>query len=132
MTENQEQGQVLEILNRLLEAEKAGVQTLDDLIKAYPDSDKVERFNGIKEDEAWSCRGLIASIRREGGTMSTATGDFADKVRALDTLDEKITLLNKGQSWVVRKIDEVLTHTLHDETKEFLIEMKRRHIFNLS
>jgi hypothetical protein len=43
---------LIEILNQLLEAEKAGVATLDYLQKTYPSSDLQGHFTQIKQDEA--------------------------------------------------------------------------------
>ena len=116
------------LLNQLLEAEKAGVETLAFLLESAPDN---TLFQHVKEDEAWSCRGLIESIRREKGQMSTNTGDFTDKVKALPTQKEQLQLLNKGQSWVVRKIDQALKLDMEPETKQFLFEMKQRHTQNI-
>lgn len=122
---------LVEILHRLLEAEKAGVETLDYLLKAYPTSELEASFTLVKEDEAWSCRGLIHSIQREGGTLSKQVGDFTAKVKALPSLEEKLALLNKGQSWVARKIDDAFSYGMDTDTKDFLLEMKRKHEQNI-
>lgn len=122
---------LVEILNGLLEAEKSGVVTLEYLIKAYPSAGLETSFMQVKEDEAWSCSGLIHSIRREGGTVSKQVGDFADKVKALPSLKEKLALLNKGQAWVARKINDAMTYGMDMKTRDFLLEMKRRHEQNI-
>ncbi len=120
---------MITILNQLLEAEKAGVLTLDFLKKEYT---QVELpFNEIKEDEAWSVAGLIASIKRENGVVSTATGDFLDKVKVKDGLIQRLELLNKGQGWVARKIDDLLAMDIQQETRDFLTEMKVKHLENI-
>ena len=117
------------ILNQLLEAEKAGVLTLDFFKQEYPEV--ALPLNDIKEDEAWSVAGLIASIKRENGDLSTATGDFLDKIKAQDGLVKQLELLNKGQGWVARKIDDLLTMDIQGETKEFLQLMKEKHLENI-
>lgn len=120
------------ITNELLEAERAGVKTMNHLLEDYNTDGLEGKFKHVKQDEAWSCAGLYDAIVREGGIPSKQTGPFADKVIAQDTLVNKITLLNKGQSWVARKIDEVLSFELHNKSREFLIEMKQKHIDNIS
>ena len=117
------------LLNQLLEAEKAGVMTLDFFKQEYPDV--ALPFNDIKEDETWSVAGLIASIKRENGNLSTTTGDFLDKIKAQDSLANQLELLNKGQEWVARKIDDLLVMDLHQETQEFLELMKEKHLENI-
>ncbi|WP_102344788.1 DUF6306 domain-containing protein [Bacillus sp. Marseille-P3661] len=120
------------LLNSLLEAERAGVQTMDYLLKNCSTDQLEGRFKHVKSDEAWSCAGLHDAIIREGGVPTKETGDFTEKVKSQNTLEEKLTLLNKGQSWVARKIDEVLEFELHEETRLFLIEMKTKHNENIA
>lgn len=122
---------LVDLLNRLLEAEKAGVETLDYLLKAYPSEGLETSFALVKEDEAWSCSGLIHSIQREGGTISKQVGDFTDKVKAMPSLKEKLALLNKGQAWVARKIDDALSYGMDTKTRDFLLEMKKKHEENI-
>ncbi|MEW9668045.1 DUF6306 domain-containing protein [Ammoniphilus sp. 3BR4] len=129
--ECKENDQLIEILNRLLEAEKSGVVTLDYLLKAFPSAGLEASFQQVREDEAWSCSGLIHAIQREGGVLGKQVGDFADKVKSLPTLREKLELLNKGQAWVARKIDDALSYGMDAKTKDFLLEMKRRHEQNI-
>jgi len=119
----------IDLLNQLLEAEKAGVVTLEYFKREYQNVELP--FNQIKDDEAWSTAGLIESVKREGGAPSTSTGDFADKVIAKQGLIEQLSLLNKGQSWVVRKIDEVIELGVSMDTIKFLVEMKVKHLENI-
>jgi hypothetical protein len=119
------------ILNELLEAERAGVKTISHLLDEFPADELEGKFKLVKLDEAWSCAGLHDAIVREGGSPSNQTGAFVDKVLALNTLVEKLTLLNKGQAWVARKINELLSLEIHNDTREFLIEMRQKHIDNI-
>ncbi|GIM46747.1 hypothetical protein DNHGIG_22960 [Collibacillus ludicampi] len=126
-----ENDELIHILNQLLEAEKAGVETLDYLLRIYPSTVYEERMKDIKKDEAWSCSGLIEAVRREGGTPSKKTGTFLEKVKAQPSFEDKISLLNKGQAWVARKINDALSFGMHEETRSFLLEMKQRHVKNI-
>lgn len=123
---------LLELLNALLEAERAGVETANYLMKHFPSGKLDAQYKQLKQDEAWSCSGLHKAVIREGGKPSMKVGAFADKVVALDTLQEKLVLLNKGQAWVARKIDEAIACGTKPETEEFLKEMKDKHHTNIN
>jgi nitronate monooxygenase len=126
-----EKQQLIDLLNALLEAERAGVETANHLLKLYPLEELDAQYRQLKKDEAWSCAGLHQAILREGGEPSKGTGDFADKVVALGTLREKLVLLNKGQAWVARKIDQAIAYGTQPETESFLKEMKKVHYTNI-
>jgi hypothetical protein len=66
-----------------------------------------------------------------GGTISEKKGDFADKVMREPTLAARLGLLNRGQGWVVKRLDGLLADTLPASVGEFLEEMKTRHISNI-
>jgi hypothetical protein len=122
---------LIDLLNALLEAERAGVETANHLLKHYPSEELNAQYKHLKKDEAWSCAGLHKSILREGGQPSMKVGTFVDKVIALHTLKEKLVLLNKGQAWVARKIDEAFEYSIQPETEVFLKEMKEKHHTNI-
>jgi hypothetical protein len=123
--------ELIDLLNALLEAERAGVATANHLLKQYPSEELDEQYKQLKKDEAWSCAGLHQAILREGGEPSIKTGDFVDKVMSLNTLRDKLILLNKGQAWVARKIDHAIAFGTLPETEAFLKEMKNVHHTNI-
>lgn len=129
-----EKKQLIDLLNSLLEAERAGVATINHLLDDSPrDQDElIVQYEQVRKDEAWSCAGLHEAIIREGGIPSKSVGSFVDKVKALNTLKEKLILLNKGQAWVARKIDEARTYGVKTETEAFLQEMKAKHVTNIN
>src|SRR5215813_15314918 len=118
-------------LNELLEAERAGVETLSLLFPAAQGPEMQKLFEGVRDDEAWSCAGLVRSIRALGGSISEKKGDFADKVMREPTLAARLRLLNRGQGWVVKRLDGLLGQALPQPVSEFVNEMKRRHITNI-
>lgn len=116
---------IVDALNELLVAERAGVETLS-LLKRQnpalePDLARIER------DEAWSCTGLDRSIRALGAVASQAKGNFAAKVQGLPSFTEKLQLLARGQGWVVERLDLLLEMALHPDVKSFLRDMKVVH-----
>ena len=95
-------------LNELLEAERAGVETLSRLFPAATGPEMQKLFEDVRDDEAWSCAGLVQSIRTLGGAISEKKGDFAEKVMGEPTLAARLRLLNRGQGWVVKRLDGLL------------------------
>ncbi|MBI3028448.1 MAG: hypothetical protein HYY64_02940 [Candidatus Rokubacteria bacterium] len=119
-------------LNELLEAERAGVETLSRLLPEARTAEMRELFERVRDDEAWSCAGLARSIKALGGALSGKKGDFAEKVMAEPTLAARLKLLNRGQMWVVKRLDALLGETLPAPVGEFLAEMKARHLANIA
>jgi Domain of unknown function (DUF6306) len=97
---------LLDFYNMLLEAERAGVTVLGELVRQVDEERLTAALKKFLRDEGANCRVLINLIHDFGETPSDKTGAFVDKVRALETLDEKIQLLIRGQAWVARKIQE--------------------------
>ena len=89
-------------------------------------------FEQVRDDEAWSCAGLVRSIKTLGGVMSEKKGDFAERVMAEPTLGARLKFLNRGQMWVVKRLDTLLGETLHPSVSGFLAEMKTRHLANIA
>lgn len=118
-------------LNELLEAERAGVETLSRLFPEARSPEVRKLFEAVRNDEAWSCAGLARSIKTLGGVMSEKKGNFAEKVMSEPTLAARLRLLNRGQGWVVKRLDGLLGGTLPGSVSEFLEEMKTRHITNI-
>ena len=135
-TEEEPMTQALETiakLNELLEAERAGVDAMARLAEAVSTPEMQKLFAQVKSDEAWSCAGLADAIRRLGGTMSEKKGDFAEKVMSMPTLPERLRLLNRGQGWVVKRLDVLLQQSDIDlETRSFLTEMRTVHARNIA
>ena len=97
---------LVDFYNLILEAERAGVAVLGELISQTEDQRLQELLKKFLRDEGLNCRILVNLIHDLGLEPSKKTGDFADKVRALESLEEKAELLIRGQEWVTRKIRE--------------------------
>lgn len=121
-----------EILNLLLESERAGVAALDALAGQVPPGDLRQLLLMFREDEAVAARGLEELIRSSGGTPSDKVGPFEAKVAALGSLRDRLNLLIHGEEWVARKVEEALalappSGPIHD----YLQKMARRHRFEV-
>lgn len=101
-------------LNELLEAERAGAKLALASIGASDDPDYRALMEVVRTDEARWCAMLTRQIRRLGGTPSRHTGDFLGKALAIADPIERLAFLNRGQFWVVRKLD-ALTPRVRDD-----------------
>lgn len=129
--EDEMNSEVVTKLNELLEAERAGAPLLSELARREPRGFVRNELEKIGKDEAWACVGLTQAIRRQKGTPSQATGDFANKVLALPLPTEQLSLLARGQAWVVKRIDALLALEVDAETAAFLGEMRAAHQRNI-
>ena len=119
------------LLNRLLEAERAGHQLLDAMTEETTDPRIKALFANFTDIEIGDAAVLEGLIRLHGGTPSTKTGDFADKVLRIDNLHDQINLLSRGQAWVARKVEQTLALNPPPDVAAFLKEMANRHRHNM-
>jgi len=123
--------QLESFLNALGEAERAGGRVLHELTDLASSSELRELLRKAGHDEGYWAGELAAHIRRLGGTASNRTGDFVDKVRAVEDFRAKLELLNRGQRWVIRKIDESLPSIGDEPLRAFLRVMAKGHQVNI-
>ena len=97
---------LLDFYNMLLEAERAGVLVLDELVRQVEDYQLKTLLKKFLRDEGVNCRILMTLIHDLGAKPTNKTGAFVDKVHALNNLEDKVQLLIRGQEWVARKIRE--------------------------
>ena len=119
------------ILNSLGEAERAGGRVLHELTGQAQSLELREMLKKVGHDEGYYAGELAAHVRRLGGSPSNKTGDFVDKVRAVDNFKGKLELLNRGQSWVVRKINEQVNDIADGHLQAFLRVMADGHEINI-
>ncbi|HAM33566.1 MAG TPA: hypothetical protein DDX05_02655 [Deltaproteobacteria bacterium] len=118
-------------MQELLEAERAGVKCLDAMADHATDMEKKELFTLFRNDEGKFCAGLFRLVQARGAVPTKNVGAFADKVIALPTETEQVALLIKGQAWVVRKIDEIPPAETNAEEKAFFGDMREVHVVNI-
>jgi len=118
-------------LNTLGEAERAGGRVLHELTELAGSLELRELLKKAGHDEGYWAGELAAHVRRLGGHASNQTGDFVDKVRAVENFRAKLELLNRGQRWVVRKIDENLASVGDEPLRAFLRVMAKGHHINI-
>jgi hypothetical protein len=121
-----------EILNLLLESERAGVAALDALLAEVAQDELRKLLTTSREDEAATAVHLERLIRSGGEIPSAKVGEFATKVAAAGSLQERLKLLIHGEEWVARKVEEAIalapaTGPVHDR----LQQMANRHRFEV-
>lgn len=123
--------QIIERLNDLLEAERGGAEATSGLIPRATTPVMGRLFEKLRDDEAWSCAGLSRIIRHLGGKVSPGKGGLAQKLEALPSLRERLSVLNRGQICVVKRLDRLLEEPLDRETGSFLRQMRSLHAENV-
>ncbi|MBF6558875.1 MAG: hypothetical protein IVW56_01200 [Candidatus Binataceae bacterium] len=118
-------------LNSLGEAERAGGRILHELTEQAESLELRELLKKAGHDEGYYAGELAAHVRRLGGTPSTKTGDFVEKVRAVGDFKGRLELLNRGQRWVVRKIGEQMASIGDARLRAFLSVMADGHDVNI-
>jgi hypothetical protein len=102
--ENNNQQKLIVFLNTLLEAERAGVKVLSDMIREVEDGNIKSMMREFLADEGMNCQILSTLIKHHNGEPSGNTGNFVNKIKSLNNQKEKIELLIKGQEWVAKQI----------------------------
>ena len=123
--------QVEGFLNTLGEAERAGERVLHELTEMARSPELRELLKKVGHDEGYYAGELAAHVRRLGGAPSNKTGDFVEKVRAVNDFRGKLELLNRGQRWVIRKIEENLATLADADLHAFLDLMAKGHHVNI-
>jgi len=118
-------------LNTLGEAERAGGRVLHELTEMARQPELRELLKKVGHDEGYYAGELSAHVRRLGGAPSNKTGDFVEKVRAVNDFRGKLELLNRGQRWVIRKIEENLQSLTDADLRAFLDLMAKGHRVNI-
>ena len=116
-------------LNALGEAERAGGRVLRELVGLTRSAELKELLK--KVGRYWAGE-LASNLRRLGGSPSNKSGDFVEKVRAVADYSGKLELLNRGQRWVIRKIEEQLPTLSDEQLKAMLSVMAKAHRVNIA
>jgi hypothetical protein len=122
--------EIVQLLNELLEAERAGARAVG-FMSREDASDRRAALRQVAADEAAFCAMLARHVTRSGGVPSRATGEFYEKVLALEADGQRLKLLNRGQAWVVRKLRETLPRIRDDRLHQDLRDMLEAHERNI-
>jgi len=124
--------EVRETLFALLAAERAGAQVCALSLKDVTSMEWQQLLLGVHRDEAGSCKLLIDCLENLQIEPHEDIGDFVGKCMSIPNFIERMELLNKGQAWVVRKLDTLLPRLRSEFVREKLIRMRDEHLENIS
>ncbi|KVM50820.1 2-nitropropane dioxygenase [Burkholderia ubonensis] len=122
---------LLAVLDELLEAERAGARVASETAAEIHDPELHRLVAGIRLDEAHWCSVLVDAIRSLKATPTRETGAFYEKAMAIDDLAERMAFLNRGQRWVVRKLQALLPTLDNPEIHHALTLMLVSHEKNI-
>jgi|UPI0003B6B4A4 hypothetical protein len=124
--------EVVDALNRLIEAERAGSRIASAWRKDPAFGDGAAFLSMLRLEEAQWCAMLIGHVRRLGGTPSSKAGRFLAKAMAMEGVSQRLAYLNRGQAWIVRTLDE-LTPRIRDACLHAdLKRMRDGHLVNIA
>jgi hypothetical protein len=124
--------EVIEFLNELLEAERAGARVALDTEREATEPAMIEVMQSLQRDEARWCVMLLRQIERIGGETSPHVGSLHAKAMAIDDLRARIAFLNRGQGWVVRKLREMIPRVDDQTLYTDLAHMLSSHVANIT
>jgi len=124
--------ELVAFLNELLEAERAGARVTLETARGAGVPQIAELMLTIQKDEARWCAMLSRHLKALGTAPSTRTGAFYDKAMAIADLGDRLTFLNRGQGWVVRKLREALPRVRDDNLHRDLADMLQSHEANIA
>lgn len=118
-------------LVELLEAERAGARVALASAREAPNPAHAELMDAVRRDEASWCAMLMGQIERFGALPSRKTGAFYGKAMAIADPLERLAFLNRGQSWVVRKLEALMPRVSDDSLRDDLHAMLESHRINI-
>ena len=123
--------ELLDLLNELLEAERAGARITARTACETADPRMKMLMGDIQHDEARWCAMLLQWIGHLKGEPSLRAGAFYEKCLAIPDLGERVAFINRGQGWVVRKLQEALPKVRDDAMHADFTAMLKCHEENI-
>ena len=96
------------LLQTLLSAERAGAKVAGESLRQASDPQQRELLQQVLKGEGDSCLHLLNCLRHLGLEPNRETGAFYAKAMAIESLEERLLFVDKGQQWVIRKLREYL------------------------
>ena len=124
--------ELISALNILLEAERAGTRVAISSAKDTTSNDLKKFLTSLKHDEARWCEMLTCNIERLKGTPSFRCGAFYEKAMVIDDITERLNFLNRGQGWVVRKLEDIMSRMDDVTLNSDLKMMHENHVENIA
>jgi nitronate monooxygenase len=118
-------------LEELLLAERAGARVAAQTAIEVGEGAAGSLLRVVQRDEARWCAMLLASLQRLGASPSTEVGAFHGKAMAIAETDARLAFLNRGQDWVVRRLDGLIPRVEDGRLRDDLTTMRDAHVENI-
>ena len=118
-------------LNELLEAERAGARVTLETANQMAGQDLAPLVVEIQHDEVRWCKMLIGVIRVLRVAPSRMTGAFYEKAMAIKDIKERLLFINRGQGWVVRRLQNLIPRIQEADIRSQLQKMLDAHTLNI-
>jgi hypothetical protein len=118
-------------LNELLEAERAGARVALASRDTAANTAQAALLRSVHADEARWCAMLAQQIERLGAIPSERCGAFYEKAMAIADPVERLHFLNRGQAWVVRRLEALVPRVQDAALQAALAEMLASHRANI-
>lgn len=125
-------GELIGLLNTLLESERAGNKLAQTFLAKSPSAEAKIILEAVQRDNARFAAVLTRLIRKLGGTLSPRIGACYVMAMAIEDVVARLTLLNRDQGCVVRKLQKVLPRIRDDRIHGALKEMLGAHKANIA
>ncbi len=123
------EAELVDFLNRMLEAERAGAKALIVFMDDWPrHGPEWQTLRKVHDDEAHNCALIGEQLKRRGRDYSHATGEFYGKVVAVKGARERIAFLVKGLRWAIREFEQALPRIEDAGVKQLFQGMRERHL----
>lgn len=106
--------------NELLSAERAGAQVAAASLKEVRNEVQRSVLQQVHRGEADSCRRLRDCLLIMGAEPTRERGAFYEKCMAIPDLVERMALVDRGQQWVIRKLEALLPQLTDPRLREQL------------
>ncbi|OYW94703.1 MAG: diguanylate cyclase [Pseudomonadales bacterium 32-61-5] len=118
------------LLQDLLSAERAGARVAGESLQQCSDPAQRKLLEQIRQGEVDSCKLVLNCLQHLGIEPNRETGAFYGKAMAIESLEERLPFVDKGQQWVIRKLREYLPGCEDDLIRGELEKMLRIHEVN--
>ncbi len=119
-------------LTALLEAERAGARVGASLAAEAPDAEYRVLSQVIQADEVKWARALFDALVALRAEPSDKVGDFYEKAIAVADFEDRLAFTNRGQGWVVRKLQALAPRVEDENLRAVLQSMLDAHIVNIA
>ena len=126
-----ERDELLKALNELLEAERAGARVTLETANQMAGQDLAPLVMDIQHDEVRWCKMLIGVMRVMDVAPSRMTGAFYEKAMAIKDIKERLLFINRGQGWVVRRLQNLIPRIQEADIRSQLQKMLDAHTLNI-